>query len=538
MKTVAMKPVAMKPVAMRTTGRLAVPLVGLAPGLRRLHAFELQAEVVPGATHYRLLLADSAGNRVIVVSEAPSFDLESVWDALVPGFVRYNTLSYNEGGESTRFGRGGSFLKGRAVHEAAVAPPLMSWEAASRAHYRYLNSLAETTEGGERCPVWVRHAWVYLERGELATVAYPGLHYPFHIWSLLRYRDIDPSSVAATSEMLGAIARTTLACLTPTDWSWGGYVPSTIGELPSQAAWEPPEVIQPLKAAVLAVALLDVPLAEQHPRAHQLAVHIGQQLSTHQRDDGALPFRVNGQTGEWLSGESSALIFALMLWRRLRDLGSGEFEAAERKALRWLLDGPVSTMRWIGNYEDVATTRTDAASTNLNNYDAIMTALFLLEHRDEAPAYLERARALEAWVEEEFAFALPEAPVESQRFVGPVVMEQSTHYYPIDFHAADLARLEWALYDATGDPSYERKASALLDALTHYLDERGRPLTYAPDPDVGYGLSDIVWFGCAAGAWLALSEGAIRRASDRAGRRDDAGVAPPNPSARTGGSAR
>ena len=153
-------------------------------------------------------------------------------------------------------------------------------------------------------------------------------------------------------------------------------------------------MIQPLKAAVLAVALLDVPLAEQHPRAHHLAVHIGQQLAAHQREDGALPFRANGQTGEWLSGESSALIFAVMLWRRLRHLGSSEFEAAETKALAWLLDGPVSTMQWIGNYEDVATARTDAGSTNLNNFDAIMTALFLIDHRGEAPAYLEHARPL------------------------------------------------------------------------------------------------------------------------------------------------
>ena len=43
----AMKPVAMQPVARRTTGRQAVPLVGLAPGLRRLHPFELQAEAGP-----------------------------------------------------------------------------------------------------------------------------------------------------------------------------------------------------------------------------------------------------------------------------------------------------------------------------------------------------------------------------------------------------------------------------------------------------------------------------------------------------------
>ncbi len=113
-------------------------------------------------------------------------------------------------------------------------------------------------------------------------------------------------------------------------------------------------------------------------------------------------------------------------------------------------------------------------------------------------------------MEDEFTFAMPEAPIESEHFVGPAVMEQSTHFYPIDFHAGNLARLEWALYDATGDASYREKATALLDALTHYLDDLGRPLTYAPDPDVGYGYTDIVWFGCAASAWLALSEGALR----------------------------
>jgi hypothetical protein len=174
-------------------------------------------------------------------------------------------------------------------------------------------------------------------------------------------------------------------------------------------------------------------------------------------------------------------------------------------------------MRWIGNYEDVATSRTDFASANLNNFDAVMTALFLLEHRAEAPAYLEYARRIEAWVEEEFVFALPEAPVASQRFIGPTVMEQSVHYYPIDFHAGNLARLEWTLYDATGDARFRTKAEALLDALTHHIDERGRPLTYAPDPDIGYGYSDIVWFGCAAAAWLALSEGATRRARHNGG---------------------
>ncbi len=267
----------------------------------------------------------------------------------------------------------------------------MSWAAASRAHWKYLRDLPDGAQGGERAPVWVRHAWVHLEGGELATVAYPGLHYPFHIWSLLRYRELDQASAPVTAEMIAAITRTTMECRTPTNWKWPNYMPSTIGEVPAHSAWEPREVIQPLKAAPLAVALLDVPPGERHPGAADLAVHIAEQLAVHQREDGALPFRVNGVTGEWLSGESSALIFAVQLWRRLRELGRAGFEHAERKALAWLSAGPVSTMRWIGNYEDVATARTDSTSGNLNNFDAVMTALFLLEHREEDTA-LYRAR--------------------------------------------------------------------------------------------------------------------------------------------------
>jgi hypothetical protein len=507
----------MNQLARRKSGRLSVPGVGLASGVRRLHSFELQAEAAPGATGYRLVLADSGGHRVSLVSESPSFDLGPVWQTLVPGYVRYNTLSYDDSPAAPKSGRAGGFLKGRTMEDIPRDAPLMSWEAASRAHYRYLANLPETAERGERGPLWARHAWIYLEGGDLATVAYPGLHYPFHIWSLLRYRELDPAVGPAVSDMLAAIGRMTMATRTPDDWSWGGYIPSTIGEPPAQAAWEPAEVIQPLKAALLAVALLDVPPAEQHHGTTALATHVAEQLRAHQREDGALPFRVNGPSGEWLSGESSALVFGLMLWRRLRQRGETAFEQAERRALAWLLEGPVSDMRWIGNYEDVATSRTDFASANLNNFDAVMTALFLLEHRAEAPAYLEYARRIEAWVEEEFVFALPEAPVASQRFIGPTVMEQSVHYYPIDFHAGNLARLEWTLYDATGDARFRTKAEALLDALTHHIDERGRPLTYAPDPDIGYGYSDIVWFGCAAAAWLALSEGATRRARHNGG---------------------
>jgi hypothetical protein len=59
----------MKVMTRRTTGRQAVPLMGLAPGLRRLHSFKLPAEPEPGATHHRLVLADGAAGAWLALSE-------------------------------------------------------------------------------------------------------------------------------------------------------------------------------------------------------------------------------------------------------------------------------------------------------------------------------------------------------------------------------------------------------------------------------------------------------------------------------------
>jgi hypothetical protein len=491
-----------------------------------VHPFVLSTPVRDGAARYRLRLADSAGHRITLLGEEPAFDLAPAWGALAPGFVRYNLSSHDSDGVPSAVGEAGQFLKGRPIARAAQPPPAMDWHAASRAHFRYLSSLPTVVERGEQVPLWLRHAWTRPESGRLAPVAYPGLHYPFHLWSLLRYRELEPASLNATRPMIASLVTSALAWRTPEDWAWSSYPRSTIGQEQDPAAAETAGVLQPLKAAVLALALLDLPGDELTPDARALALHVGEQLATHQRDDGALPFRVDGRSGEWLSGESSAAIFAVNLWRRLASaLRSGCFDACERRALDWLLRGPVSDRRWIGNFEDVATSVSDVASKspNIDNYDAIVTALTLVEDASATPGMIEHALAIHDWVDDEFTFAVPEPPVESLGFIGPAVMEQSLHYYPIDFHAANLARLKWALFDATGEHRYREEATAILDALTHHFDALGRPLTYAPDPDVGYGYSDVVWFGCAALAWLALSEGALRLRGERAGSEPPAG---------------
>lgn len=495
-------------------------------GIRKIRPFELVVPPIVDAVSYRLQFADSRGWRGVLVSERASFDLSPVWGHLAVGYVRYNVIGHTDSGAAMTSDREGYFVKGTPTRVTELAPPRMSWQEASHAHFRYFSSLPTEDENGESLPVWLRHAYVHLESGKLAAAVYPAQHYIFYIWSLLRYRELDsdPEVTAFIRTALRALFQAVQRFRAPTGWHWSGFVLSTAGELAEGLTAESDEVVQPLKSALLAAALVDLAsLDEDFSAGRQFAISIAERLAANQREDGALPFRVNGRTGEWLSGESSAVGFAMILWRRLRDqFGDRRFDVAEKKALGWLVKGPLATNRWIANFEDVPTEVTDSDSSNLNNWDAVFTARYLIARSKEEPDLLDLARKVEEWVENEFMFAAPEGVIEPLHFLGPVVMEQSVHFLPIDGHAANVARLEWALYEATGDGSYREKAEALLNALTHYFDAQGRPLTYAPDPEVGYGFNDLIWFASAALSWMALTEGALR--TGRAGGSDPSAI--------------
>jgi hypothetical protein len=154
----------------------------------------------------------------------------------------------------------------------------------------------------------------------------------------------------------------------------------------------------PDKAAIMALAYLDLHEAGGEVRFRQAAEAIGKSLSLRQREDGTWPFRVDPKTEAVIEDYSSSVIYAVMLFEKLDKInGNDRYRANRDKTWNWLVNGPIKTKEFRGFYEDIP-----ASKDGRTNYDCLDTIRYLLANRTDTNGYLEMAKDLNAWVEKTF----------------------------------------------------------------------------------------------------------------------------------------
>lgn len=475
---------------------------------RFLYAPAIEIPAAEGARLYTVRLVDSNGKTIEVASDENVVSLSSVWDELAVGFVRAVATSEPESGSRKDCadcpGYFMSFFKATSFDAAHVRPPRKPWLETVDEIYEYLTTFEQGESHDPELPAFFWHAATDARTGELTPRAYPGLHYPNYLRFFTKYAQLRPERAEEANRIAALVAAKSREFVTPSDFAWPGMPYTTIQQGEMGGGHEA-GLIQPLKGALLGSALFDYADEVGDEEALDFALHIGRVLAERQRASGGLPMRVNAETDrDEEGGESTNLIFAVDLWERLERVRPGEFAAARDSALRWLFENPMKDQQWIASFEDVATDETGSGSTNYNHNDATAMALYLLENQARDGGYLPLARSIERWIEEGFVFYAAEHPVDFMDYPVPAVMEQSVHYYPIDSHLARNALLQLTFYRATGERVFLDKARAMGNALTHYLNDQGEPLTYAPDPELGYGYSNLIWFACAANTGLSI----------------------------------
>lgn len=185
---------------------------GLVAGGRYLYPFRVEVSLLPEALAYDMTLADSCNHRVIITSTVPTLDLTPIWPHLSPGYVRYNIWAREANGRRRNAGRFGVFIKGTTLPEAGVSAPKMSWADASHLHWNYLHHLTHPDAYDAHAPVWLWHCVIRPASGDLYRKAYPGLHYPFHLWSLMLYQSLNPSAGPAAAQYIRQIIRFNPPC--------------------------------------------------------------------------------------------------------------------------------------------------------------------------------------------------------------------------------------------------------------------------------------------------------------------------------------
>jgi hypothetical protein len=373
-------------------------------------------------------------------SSAPAaVDLAGMWDEL-PGAARYSAWIEALDGEGRTLARTAPF----AFHK--VASFTGGYRKAARPY----------AESGRRCAEYVLKtlaAWKTIEPGKAPQVELPALFYSAYIRVLVTYAEQDPQAPAAAEALATAtkIGLHMIKASTPADWAWPNM----------PLSHKPGGYLQVCRTAMAGMVYLDLLRATGDKRFLDAAMKIADTLKARQLPEGRWHFRVDPKSGkcaeDYTSDQAEAVCFLDAL---IAGHGRSDLAAARDKAVKWMLDNPVRTNYWQQQWDDVGVV---APLHNLEFYDTVFLGLYLLDHATQANGYVEIARGLHRYVEDQFV--LWEDSFDPT-FIAPGVLEQYVCYITIDWHAAHYIRFCMALHKATGEGVYLDKARAMADTLT------------------------------------------------------------------------
>ena len=321
-------------------------------------------------------------------------------------------------------------------------------------------------------------------------VSYPAFHHALLIRTLIGYSKYSADKRALAEAV--KLADWNIAHSTPADWAYGNFPWSTF-EAKQPGGFRDRTGLMPDKAAIMALAYLQLHEATGEKRFLTAAEAIAKTLAARQRPDGTWPFRVDPKTEQVIEEYTSSVIYAIRLFESLDKLnGNDRYRASRDKTWNWLVNGPIKTKEFRGFYEDIP-----ASKDGRTNYDCLDTIRYLLANRTNTNGYLEMAKELNAWVEKTFLDKIKGfEPVEGIR-------EQLQCNVVMGIHSLNWASMLFNLAKATGDEKLRDRAVQTANYSTYYLQPDNRIV-------VGFQYHQW-WYSCHVGVVLYLLDFAEKK---------------------------
>jgi chitodextrinase/regulation of enolase protein 1 (concanavalin A-like superfamily) len=227
--------------------------------------------------------------------------------------------------------------------------------------------------------------------------------------------------------------------------------------------------LEPDKIGELGYAWLQLYKYNGDVRFRDAAIQAGSVLAAKVRsgsvNQSPWPFRVNAQTGVVREDYGADVIGPIQLLDGLITNGLGDtssYQTARTTAWNWMMTYPMQNNNWAQYFEDVSVQST--YNTNLNQYDPMMVARYLLEHPQYDANWEAHVRGIITWVENNFAVASNGANTIKEQFGFP---------HPMGSHTARYASVNALLYQKTGDLAAKEKAYRAFNWATYMARSNG-----------------------------------------------------------------
>jgi hypothetical protein len=291
---------------------------------------------------------------------------------------------------------------------------------------------------------------------------------------------------------------------TPSDWDWAS-VPFASGE-PGATDYGGADdewcdfcgrgdgvgVIEPDKVAELGLAYLRFYEVTGDASYRDAAIACANALVTHVRDGDETrspwAFRVYGRTNEAREEYSANVIAPIAFFDEMMRTDTGDtlaMRAARDRAWAWMMKYPMENDAWSGYFEDISTF--EDPHENTNQYIALQTARYLMEHPEYDGDWEPHTKHILAWARDEFG---GDANEEYGIQYGALVMsEQHADMAKMGSHTARYAAISAMYAERTGDEDAREHAFRSFNWATYMCSESG-VVVVGEDKNEGYWFSD------------------------------------------------
>lgn len=431
------------------------------------YAPSFQFEKVEKATKYKFVAIDADSITHDFISDTPWASLAPIWEKLSVGFVSLSAEGLDESNKTLGLSGSRVFYKA-SVFKGPYHQKKMTYKESARKALDHLFAQ--------------EHIQAWAIDGEPDTLAYQLYCYPSKVISaisegMLVYREAAPENAEKALEIAINAANYLMKISEPANALLAHFPPTYQGSARTAKPYQGQFMtIYPAKTALIYLDLFDV---TQDARFKDEAIRIAETFVKLQLPSGTWKLKL-WKDGTPVNENDCIPLDMVKLFDRLKaQYGINDYNEVRDRAYQWIWENPVKTFNWSGQFEDILPVK---PYQNLSKDEASAFAIYILEQAGEHPEYIDIAKELLRFCEDQFIIwekPMPQKQYNVSEWITPCVLEQYNCYEPINASASNMIEAFLVAYQVTQEEIYLAKAVELANTMTvAQLPENGRYPTY------------------------------------------------------------
>jgi len=442
---------------------------------RFIHAPAFDFKEFPGVKTYRFtVIAQADSQRIVFEAKKPWAPLTPIWNHLPYGHfhLRVEALDHQNGNPIETVGKK-DFLKSTPFSGVQTKPAYPYKESG----YRNLHNLLHQP----KIQYWLKHG--------RPDPDYPLWSHPTKIMSALvigmvHYAKYFPDARDADQalKIANIVVEFLLSMTEPIGKPLEYWPPTYWDGVPRGKHPYFHNEIMTNTPAIGAEMLLDLYDFTKEEKYFIAAKRIANTYVKAQRKDGTWPQILNTETGNAVRGNKLVPTMVIELFDRfMENYNTFEYATPRRQAFEWCMQHAMKTFNWQAQFED---TRPQSQYKNLSREEPTEFARILFKDSENHPEYIEMAKELIRFAEDQFVvwestdpvLSYPWFPLASEwngtmlpggyDWFIPCALEQYKFYTPIARSTQLMIIAYFTAFEYTGESIYHAKAIALANTLT------------------------------------------------------------------------